>query len=125
MNSNELRSLEKRLWETADTLRANSKLTASEYVFPILGIIFLRQAYSRFVDAKTEIEKSLPVHPERGIRPMTKNDFLDAKAIFLNEESRWPQIVNLPENNDLGEHLNNCMKSIENEYEDLRKRCTS
>ena len=119
MNSKELRSLEKRLWESADTLRANSKLTATEYSFPILGIIFLRQAYGRFLDAKTEIEKSLPVHPERGVRPMTKNDFLDAKAIFLNEESRWPNIVNLPENNDLGEHLNNCMKSIENEYEDL------
>ena len=119
MNSNELRSLEQRLWDAADTLRANSKLTATEYSFPILGIIFLRQAYSRFVGAKTEIEKSLPVHPERGIRPMTKNDFLDAKAIFLNEESRWPHIVNLPEHNDLGEHLNNCMKSIEKEYEDL------
>jgi type I restriction enzyme M protein len=31
-------ALEKDLWEAADQLRANSKLTASEYCVPVLGI---------------------------------------------------------------------------------------
>ena len=28
------------LWEAADNLRANSKLTSSDYFMPVLGIIF-------------------------------------------------------------------------------------
>ena len=74
---------------------------------------------NRFVAAKAEIEKSLPVHPTRGVRPMTKNDFLDAKAIFLPENSRWDTIVDLPDSSDLGEYLNEAMRNIESEYEDL------
>jgi type I restriction enzyme M protein len=44
MNGEQLKQLEQRLWKTADDLRANSKLTATEYSFPILGLIFLRHA---------------------------------------------------------------------------------
>jgi type I restriction enzyme M protein len=36
--------LEKRLWDAADDLRANSKLKSSEYSIPVLGLIFLRYA---------------------------------------------------------------------------------
>ena len=71
-----------------------------------MGIIFLRHAHNRFVEAKIEIEKTLPVHPIRGVRPMTKNDFLDAKAIFLPEKSDGDTIVDLPDSSDLGEYLN-------------------
>ncbi len=72
MTGEQLKQLEGRLWKTADDLRANSKLTASEYSFPVLGLIFLRHAYNRFVTAKIEIEKRLPVHPVRGVRPIDK-----------------------------------------------------
>jgi type I restriction enzyme M protein len=119
MTGDQLKALENRLWKAADDLRANSKLTATEYSFPVLGIIFLRHAHNRFVIAKEEIEMSLPVHPTRGVRPMTKNDFLDAKAIFLPEDSRWDTIVDLPDSSDLGEYLNEAMRNIEAEYEDL------
>ena len=107
------------MWAAADQPRANSKLTATEYSFPVLGIIFLRHAHSRFKLAKVEIEKSLPVHPVRGVRSIEKNDFLTAKAIFLPEESRWDNILDLPESVDIGEHINKSMKSIEEEYPDL------
>ena len=36
--------IEKRLWDAADELRANSKLKSSEYSVPVLGLIFLRYA---------------------------------------------------------------------------------
>jgi type I restriction enzyme M protein len=116
MNGEQLKQLEARLWKTADDLRANSKLTATEYSFPILGLIFLRHAYNRFVIAKQEIEKTLPVHPVRGVRPIEKNDFLTAKAIYLPENARWDTISNLPESADIGEYINEAMRSIENEY---------
>jgi type I restriction enzyme M protein len=119
MTAEQLKQLETRLWKTADDLRANSKLTASEYSFPVLGLIFLRQAYNRFIIAKQQIEKTLPVHPTRGIRPIEKNDFLTAKAIFLNETAQWYNIANLPDSADLGEYINEAMRNIESEYENL------
>lgn len=119
MNSDQLRELEKQLWEAADQLRANSKLTATEYSFPVLGIIFLRHAYNRFISAKAIIEETLPVHPQRGRRPINKDDFLNAKAIFLPENSRWDYLVSLPEGSDLGDILDEAMRSIEAEYEVL------
>ena len=42
MTGEQLKALEGRLWKAADELRANSKLTATEYSFPVLGIIFLK-----------------------------------------------------------------------------------
>jgi type I restriction enzyme M protein len=36
--------IEKRLWDAADELRANSKLKSPEYSVPVLGLIFLRYA---------------------------------------------------------------------------------
>jgi type I restriction enzyme M protein len=119
MTAEQLKQLETRLWKTADDLRANSKLTASEYSFPVLGLIFLRQAYNRFILAKIQIEKSLPVHPTRGVRPIEKNDFLTAKAIFLNETAQWITIANLPDSADLGEYINEAMRNIESEYDNL------
>jgi len=48
MDYQELKQLENDLWEAADQLRANSKLTASDYSMPVLGLIFLRHANTRF-----------------------------------------------------------------------------
>lgn len=119
MTSEQLRDLENRLWKAADDLRANSKLTASEYSFPVLGLIFLRHAYYRYLAAKVEIEKTLPVHPTRGRRPIEKNDFLNARAIFLPETAQWETIVELPDSEDLGAFINEAMRTIEAEYEVL------
>lgn len=33
-----IQQLENELWEAADQLRANSKLTAAEYAMPVLGL---------------------------------------------------------------------------------------
>lgn len=51
-------TLEKRLWDAADQLRANSKLTASQYSQPVLGLIFLRFADAKFSAQKAKLEKA-------------------------------------------------------------------
>jgi type I restriction enzyme M protein len=48
MNSQELKQLEDDLWRSADTLRANSDLKATEYSTPVLGLIFLKFADNKF-----------------------------------------------------------------------------
>ena len=66
MNAQQLRDLENNLWDTADTLRTNSSLTAAEYKDPLLGLILLRFAQNRFEEAKLQIEKNLPINPRTG-----------------------------------------------------------
>lgn len=119
MTSKQLRKLESDLWSAADQLRANSKLTATEYSFPVLGLIFLRHAYNRYVAAKVEIEETLPVHPQRGRRALDKSDFLNAKAIFLPAKAQWKHIAELPEGQDIGKVIDDAMRAIEDEYEVL------
>ena len=120
MQGKQLRKLEAELWRAADQLRANSKLTASEYSMPVLGLIFLRHAYNRFQKVKIEVEKTLPSHPQRGKRPLTKKDFEEQNSMFLPEKSQFDYLVSLPESVDIGEAIDNAMKLIEDEYENLK-----
>ena len=62
--------IEKRLWSSANNLRANSNFASNEYFLPVMEPIFLRHAYSRFVKIREELELTLP---RRGgkVRPRT------------------------------------------------------
>lgn len=117
MNSEQIKQLEKELWDAADNLRANSKLTASEYKDPVLGLILLRYAHNRFLEAKKQIEPKL-VGP-RGTRAATKDDFLAAGAMMLPEVSQYDYLATLPEANSISEAINEAMKAIEDAYPDL------
>jgi type I restriction enzyme M protein len=120
MQGKQLRKLEAELWRAADQLRANSKLTASEYSMPVLGLIFLRHAYNRFQKVKIEVETVLPSHPQRGKRALTKKDFEEQNSMFLPEKSQFDYLVSLPESADIGEAIDNAMKLIEDEYDNLK-----
>lgn len=120
MQGKQLRKLEAELWRAADQLRANSKLTASEYSMPVLGLIFLRHAFNRFQKVKVEVEKDLPVHPQRGKRSLTKKDFEEQNSMFLPEKSQFDYLVSLPESANVGEAIDNAMKLIEEEYDNLK-----
>lgn len=120
MTQQEIRDLEKDLWEAADELRGNSKLTAAEYKDPVLGLVLLRFAQNRYENAKIEIAKSLPVNPRTGAkREATKDDYAAAGAIMLPEKAKYEYLVALPESEDISEAINNAMKLIEAEYPDL------
>ena len=71
--------IEKRLWSSADKLRANSNFAANEYFMPVMGLIFLRHAYSRYLKVKAEMEKTLPSRGGK-TRPLTKADFSQKSA---------------------------------------------
>jgi type I restriction enzyme M protein len=58
-------TLEQRLWDAADQLRANSGLKAQEYSGPILGLIFLRFAEARFA-AERAISRRLALRRAAG-----------------------------------------------------------
>ncbi|MBP8792914.1 MAG: SAM-dependent DNA methyltransferase [Lutibacter sp.] len=120
MNQTDIKNLEKELWDAADELRGNSKLTAAEYKDPLLGLVLLRFAQNRYEDAKIQIDKNLPVNPRTGKkREANKDDFAAAGAILLNEKSKYDYLAALPEGEDIAQAINNAMKLIEDEYKDL------
>jgi type I restriction enzyme M protein len=44
-----IEAIEKWLWTAADTLRANSNYASNEYFLPVMGLVFLPPAYSRYL----------------------------------------------------------------------------
>src|SRR5712692_9132407 len=98
--------LEKRLWGAADELRANSKLKASEYSVPVLGLIFLRYADHKFAHAEKELARTSRRKPARA-------DYQARGVLYLPETSRFARLLNLPEGDDVGKAINDAMKAIE------------
>lgn len=127
-----IRKLEADLWESADLLRAGSKLTSNQYCMPVLGLIFLRYAYSRFKMVEMEILKNRPVRNGR-VMPVEASDFVSKSALFLPKEAQYEYLVNLPADivsagltnqsghtmNSLGEVVNNAMELVEAQSEQL------
>ena len=118
MNNEQIKQLEKELWDSADNLRANSKLTATQYKDPVLGLILLRYAQNRYEEAKIAIEAAIPEGP-RGKRAPTQADFLAAGSMMLPEKSQYGYLANLPEGEDISEAVNEAMRLIEANYPDL------
>jgi len=121
MTNQQIKALEKELWATADNLRANSKLTASEYKDPVLGLILLRFAENRFDEALINIEKYIPINPRtQKKRAISKDDFLGVGAIYLQDKSKYNYLANLPESENINEAVNEAMRLVEEDYEDLK-----
>lgn len=114
-----IRKLETELWEAADLLRADSKVTSQEYCMPVLGLIFLRYAYSRFKYVEGEILKNRPMRGGR-VLPVEAADFKTKSAIFLPKEARYDYLLNLPDNADVGQAINHAMELIEEQSAQLK-----
>ena len=133
MDSKHIKKLESDLWESADLLRAGSKLTSNQYCMPVLGLLFLRYAYSRFKKVEAEILKDRPMRRGRQM-PVEASDFTAKSALFLPREAQYAYLANLPENiaeagtlnregepmTSLGEAVNNAMALVEEQSEQLK-----
>ncbi len=115
----QIEAIEKRLWNAADTLRANSNYAGNEYFLPVMGLVFLRHAFSRYLMVRTKIEANLP---KRGgkTRALTKEDFSQKSAIFLQTKAQFDHLVTLPDSEDRAKAIISAMESIEADYENLR-----
>jgi len=114
-----IEAIEKRLWSAADTLRANSNYASNEYFMPVMGLVFLRHAYSRYLAVKDSIEASLP--SRGGVkRALTKEDFSKKSSIFLQPKAQFDYLVGLKDSDDRAKAIIGAMESIEADYETLR-----
>lgn len=114
-----IEAIEKRLWSAADTLRANSNYASNEYFLPVMGLVFLRHAYSRFLGVKKAIEAGLPTRGGK-TRPLTKEDFSQKGAIFLQPKAQFDTLVALPDSAERAKAISDAMESIEADYSSLR-----
>ena len=114
-----IEAIEKRLWNAADTLRANSNYASNEYFLPVMGLIFLRHAFSRYMAVKDQIETNLP---KRGgkTRSLMKEDFSQKSAIFLQPKAQFDYLVSLTDSDDRAKAIIEAMESIESDYDNLR-----
>jgi type I restriction enzyme M protein len=117
----DIEKLEADLWEAADNLRANSKLTSSDYFMPVLGIIFLRHAANRFEAASRQIEADQKAG-KMPKRPPVNADYISRRALWLPEQGRYDFIMDKAtvSGSDLPKLVTEAMSAIEDEFEPLQ-----
>ncbi len=124
MNTDSFKDIEKLetdLWEAADNLRANSKLTSGDYFMPVLGVIFLRHAANRFDAATRQIEqdRASGKMPKRKVLPA---DYIARRSLYLPEKARydWIMLEASLGKNDLTQLVTDAMTAIEDEFQPLK-----
>ncbi len=83
------------------------------------SLVFLRHAYSRYLAVKDDIEANLPTRGGK-TRELTKEDFSQKSAIFLQPKAQFDYLVALPDSEDRAKAIIGAMESIEADYESLR-----
>ena len=111
-------ALEKRLWDAADQLRANSELKSQEYSAPVLGLIFLRFAEVRFTAQRAALEKA-STSSRRGSRLDEPAAYHAEGILYLPAEARFDFLLNRPEAENIGAKVNAAMRDIEKQNPQL------
>jgi type I restriction enzyme M protein len=113
MTKEQLKQLEKDLWDAANNLRANSDLKSSEYATPVLGLIFLKFAdnnYRRHEAAIiAEYQKLKGTRREKKLSDIA----IEKCGFYLPDHARYDNLLNLPEAKDIAKALKEAMKDIE------------
>jgi len=120
MLSEQLKDLEQTLWQTADTLRANSDLKSTEYSTPVLGLIFLKFADNKYSAFENEIQKEF--EKLKGTRRERKIDeiALEKCGFYLAPKARYNYLLNPPEEEDVAKAIKDAMASIEKYKTELK-----
>ncbi len=112
--------LENDLWAAADELRANSRLRASDYSLPVLGLIFLKYADHKFTHATERFTAEAEQRSQGMCRDLLSPDrYKAAGVLYLPDEARYAALVALPEDANIGKAINDAMKAIEEHNEAL------
>ncbi len=120
--NSDIAKLEADLWEAADNVRANSKLTSSDYFMPVLGVIFLRHAANRYDAASAQIaaDQAAGKAPKRPLQPA---DYVRRRALWLLERARFDKIMekaSVGDATDLPRRVTEAIEAIEAEFEPLK-----
>lgn len=114
-----IKQLEADLRRSADSLRANSDLKASEYSTPVLGLIFLKFADNKYRRYEAEIQAEYEVlQGGRREKPLAEIA-LNKCGFYLPDHARYDYLLHLPESQDIDKALYTAMQDIEKHMPEL------
>jgi type I restriction enzyme M protein len=111
----DLSAVETRLWAAADQLWANTGLRPTDFSEPVLGLIFLRYAATRFEEVRRRLLKK--GFDEDELEP---HDFQAEGVVYLPDHARFSYLLQLTEGDNVGKALNEAMLLIEGGNTDLK-----
>lgn len=118
MTNNQLKELQDKLWDSANSMRAYGGIKASDYAVPVLGLIFLRFADNKYSQFEKEIleeyQRDKGSRMERAISAIA----IEKCGFYLPEEARYDFLLNLPKEKKLAKALEEAMSSIEKFQDD-------
>ena len=101
-------------------MRSNSNYASNEYFMPVMGLIFLRHAYSRYLAVKDGIEAGLPTEAyEAAIRQVVGS--LSTQSLVATNKDKYALIrdgVQVSFRNEMGERVKERLRLID--FEDHR-----
>jgi type I restriction enzyme M protein len=113
MTREQIKKLERDLWSTADSFRANSDLKSSEYSIPVLGLIFLKFAdnnYRRHEEAiLAEYQKLKGTRREKKLSDIA----IERCGFYLPDHARYDHFLRMPEEKNLAKAIKEAMKAVE------------
>lgn len=116
----DLLQIQNKLWESADSLRANTNLKLNEFGEPVLGLIFLKFAFVRFERVRKELETKRVVNEAGIAKPVGERDFKAKGVIYLPEIARYDHLLGLSLGQDIGQSINAAMEAVEASNPELK-----
>lgn len=113
MTNEQFKKLKADLWASADQLRANSGLKSTEYATPILGLIFLRFAESKYSQFEAEINNEYNKFKETRIKREIHEIAIEKCGFYLPDEAKYNYLLNLPERENLAQKVKEAMMAVE------------
>jgi len=113
MTKDQLKKLEADLWRSADSLRANSDLKASEYSTPVLGLIFLKFADNNYRRHEKAILAEHNKHKGKRAERELADIAIERCGFYLPAHARYDYLLQLPDDQDIALALKRAMQAIE------------
>jgi len=117
MTNEQLKKLEKDLWDSANSLRAYGGLKAADYAVPVLGLIFLRFAENKYSHHEPEILKEYEAEKGTRLERPIHSIALAKCGFYLPDFARYDYLLELPGDESLAKALRKAMEGIE-EFQD-------
>ena len=112
MKEEELKDLEKTLWDSAEKMR--SSVSVSNYKFIVLGLIFLKYISDSFEERYEEL-----VNENEGMEE-DRDSYTMKNIFFVPKNARWDYLVAHSKDPEIGKIIDDSLEAIEKENPSLK-----
>ena len=119
MTNEQLKELEDKLWDSANSLRAYGGIKAADYAVPVLGLIFLKFADNKYSLAEPQILETYKKDKGTRIERPIEEIALATCGFYLPDTSRFDYLLHLPKEEKMSKALHKAMADIE-KYQDVK-----